>query len=110
MNMPRLHNPKHEAFAQLMATGVEVNDAYEQAGYVRRRGNPGRLARKPRVAARIQELKWPHVLTLASVANLPSVMGDREAAAELASELRCFALAIEQQAGIDAGRSGPADV
>jgi hypothetical protein len=118
MKMQRLYNLKHEAFAQLMATGVEVNDAYEQAGYVRRRGNPGRLARKPRVAARIQELKWPHVLTLeylrekvlASVANLPSVMGDREAAAELASELRCFALAIEQQAGIDAGRSGPADV
>jgi hypothetical protein len=56
--MPRLYKPKHELFARLVAAGVvEINDAYERAGYVRRRRNPYRLARKPDVAARIPELR-----------------------------------------------------
>jgi hypothetical protein len=95
---------------KLWRQGLMLQMLMSKVGYVRRRGNPGRLARKPRVAARIQELKSPDVVNLeylrekvlASIANLPSVVGDREAAAEVASELRRFALAIEQQAGIEA--------
>jgi hypothetical protein len=55
--MTQLHQPKHERFARLMATGVSLKDAFERAGYVPRRGNPGRLARRPDVARRIAELK-----------------------------------------------------
>jgi hypothetical protein len=46
--MARLLHPKHEAFAQAVAAGVGLSDAYEQVGFVRRRGNPNRLARRPK--------------------------------------------------------------
>jgi hypothetical protein len=57
IEMTTLHKPQHERFAQFIASGVSLKDAFENAGYAPRRGNPGRLARHPDVAKRIAELK-----------------------------------------------------
>jgi hypothetical protein len=57
LQMTTLHKPQHERFAQFIANGVSLKDAFERAGYVPRRGNPGRLARRPDVARRIAELE-----------------------------------------------------
>jgi hypothetical protein len=55
--MTTLYKPQHERFARFVANGISLKDAFEKAGYVPRRGNPGRLARHPDVARRIAELK-----------------------------------------------------
>ena len=54
--MPVLKNPKHEAFAQAVASGVKAGVAYERAGYRRDDGNAVRLTKRDRVKARIAEL------------------------------------------------------
>jgi hypothetical protein len=109
--MPRLCNTKHEAFAQAVAADVSLSDAYEHAGFVRRRGNPNRLARHPKVAARIAELQ-SHVRP-ADLVNLeyiqakvqeigpqiPRAAGNRDAASRLANNLRRVAAALDQYAG-----------
>jgi phage terminase small subunit len=106
--MPRLYNPKHETFAQAVAADMGLADAYEHAGFVLRRGNPNRLARHPKVAARIAELQ--SLVFPADLENLPKalavagqilgVAGNREMASRLADEFRRIARALEQQAGI----------
>jgi phage terminase small subunit len=106
--MPRLRNAKHEAFAQAVAADTDLADAYEHAGFVLRRGNPNRLARHPKVAARIAELRslvfpaelenLPKALTVAG--QILGVAGNREMASRLADEFRRIARALEQQAGI----------
>lgn len=61
--MPVLSNARHERFAQGIAKGKSQHDAYIYAGYAKNqqakdvRSNAGTLARKPEVAARIQELQ-----------------------------------------------------
>jgi hypothetical protein len=109
--MPPLRDPQHEAFAQRAAVpGVRLIDAYEAAGYVRRRGNPDRLARKPHVAARIAELRSQvhpgdlanlqrirtEILELAE--RLPGAAGNRDAVMRSANDVRHLADALEQQA------------
>jgi phage terminase small subunit len=60
--MPILTNPRYERFAQGIAKGKSQHDAYIYAGYAPNqkpkdvRSNAGTLARKPEVAARIEEL------------------------------------------------------
>jgi hypothetical protein len=60
--MPILHNARHERFAQGIAKGKSQHEAYQYAGYSRDadpkdvRSNAGHLARRPEVAARIEEL------------------------------------------------------
>jgi hypothetical protein len=106
--MPRLYKPKHELFAQLVAAGVvEINDAYERVGYVRRRGNPYRLARKPGVAARIQELRSEidpsdvrtaehvHAKLLEIAAELLRTAGNRDAASRVANDMRRLAQVLD---------------
>jgi hypothetical protein len=51
-----LVNQKHEVFAQLIAGGSTIVDAYEMAGYPRNRSNACRLRLRDRVNARIDEL------------------------------------------------------
>jgi hypothetical protein len=123
MKMPGLYKLKHDAFAQNVAAGIEIKDAYEQAGYVRRRGNPNRLARRPHVAARIEELRsqihpddivnTQRVHARLLLAELLRSAGNRDAAARIANDLRQLALAIDQQAGIEVltgrPRAGGAD-
>jgi hypothetical protein len=110
--MPRLYNLKHETFAQAVAADVSLIDAYEHAGFVRRRGNPNRLARLPKVAARIVELQ-SHVFP-ADLANLEYIQakvlaigaqvldaaGNRDVAACIANDLRRIATALDQHAGV----------
>jgi len=54
--MPDLTNRRHEWFARGRASGWRLEDAYECAGYVPDRGHACRLAARPEVAARINEL------------------------------------------------------
>lgn len=60
--MPVLRNPKYERFAQLVALGVKLADAYRDAGFeaVRaktRRSGGGRLMGRPLIRARVSELQ-----------------------------------------------------
>ena len=55
--MPTLLNLRHERFAQLRAKGYSLEEAYELAGFVRDSGHACRLARRPKVAGRIAELR-----------------------------------------------------
>src|SRR5215475_13067374 len=56
IRMGMLTRPQHEAFAQLIASGSTIVDAYEKAGYPRNRSNACRLRLRERVSARIDEL------------------------------------------------------
>jgi len=61
--MPILHNARYERFAQGIAKGKSQHEAYLYAGYAPGadpkdvRSNAGKLARKPEVAARVEELQ-----------------------------------------------------
>src|SRR5689334_2319091 len=55
--MPPLENARHEAFAQNVASGMSLVEAYEQAGYDRNYGNAVRLKGNEKVADRIAELQ-----------------------------------------------------
>ena len=55
--MPQLRNIRQEAFANYRARGCSLEEAYEMAGFVRDSGHACRLARRPRVAARIVEVR-----------------------------------------------------
>jgi hypothetical protein len=55
--MPDLENLRHEWFARARANGYRLEDAYECAGYVPDRGHACRLAARPEVASRINELR-----------------------------------------------------
>jgi hypothetical protein len=54
--MPVLRDPKHEKFAQLVASGMTAQAAYTQAGYQAPQNAP-RLRNHPIVAERIEELQ-----------------------------------------------------
>ena len=54
--MPTLRNPKHERFAQLVATGMTAQAAFTQAGYPSPQNAP-RLRNNALVAKRIEELQ-----------------------------------------------------
>ena len=54
--MPTLRNPKHEKFAQLVASGVPANAAFTQVGYNAPQNSP-RLRNNELVAKRIEELQ-----------------------------------------------------
>lgn len=54
--MPALNNPKHEAFAQAVAKGISVAEAYEAAGYKPNAGNARRLKMVEAVVKRIEAL------------------------------------------------------
>ena len=54
--MPVLTNVRHELFAQAVAKGAELVEAYEQAGFNRHEGNASRLRVDEKVTERIDEL------------------------------------------------------
>ena len=54
--MPILRNPKHEKFAQLVASGMTAQAAFTQAGYPSPQNAP-RLRNNALVAKRIEELQ-----------------------------------------------------
>ena len=55
--MAVLKNTRHERFAQEVAKGKTLGEAYEIAGYAPNSGNPSSLAVKPQVAERINKIK-----------------------------------------------------
>jgi phage terminase small subunit len=55
--MPALDNPKHEVFAQNVARGKSLNEAYTIAGYTENGGNASTLAARPEIAERITYFK-----------------------------------------------------
>jgi phage terminase small subunit len=54
--MPTLKNPRHEKFAQLVASGIAANAAFAQVGYKAPQNSP-RLRNNELVAKRIEELQ-----------------------------------------------------
>lgn len=54
--MPVLKNAKHELFAQELAKGTIEVTAYAKAGYKPDDGNASKLASKPEIQARVQEI------------------------------------------------------
>lgn len=55
--MPALKNQRHERFAQALASGMDADHAYQEAGYTANRGNASRLKATENVQARIKELQ-----------------------------------------------------
>ena len=54
--MPVLSNTRRERFAQEIAKGKTIIEAYEVAGYVPDDGNASKMAAYPEITARIQEI------------------------------------------------------
>ena len=55
--MGRLHNRRHELFAQALADGKSRCDALVAAGYPFHRGNQNRLAKSPEIISRVDEIR-----------------------------------------------------
>jgi hypothetical protein len=55
--MPKLSNPRYEAFALATATGAPLLDAYEDAGFQGELNHACRLARRDEIIARVDELR-----------------------------------------------------
>jgi hypothetical protein len=54
--MPTLRNPRHERFAQLLASGKTAKDAYALAGYKPSDSNGAWLAHKEQISSRVAEI------------------------------------------------------
>ena len=54
--MSVLPNARHERFAQALASGMTIDDAYVDAGYSANRGNAARLNANEGVQARVREI------------------------------------------------------
>ena len=55
--MPLLRNPRHERFAQELATGKTADAAYVLAGYKENRSNAARLGADRDIQARLAEIQ-----------------------------------------------------
>ena len=55
--MPALKNTRHEAFAQALASGSTMDEAYTKAGFTPNRQNAHRLTTNDDVAARVKEIQ-----------------------------------------------------
>ena len=54
--MPALDNPRHERFAQALASGKSASEAYVVAGYKGHRQNASRMMADDDIASRVREL------------------------------------------------------
>lgn len=64
--MPVLANPRYEIFAQQVAKGVALDEAYQAAGYSKHAQNAARLMKDERIRSRIDEIQ-SHAAQIASV-------------------------------------------
>lgn len=55
--MPVLRNTKHEAFAQALAKGSNISDAYVLAGYRKSRSAASRLSTNVNIERRVREIQ-----------------------------------------------------
>ena len=70
--MPTLPNSKHEAFAYAVSKGVGIAEAYVQAGYNDSPPSATRLAKKPEVAARIEEIRGEMLSRAKAIVQAPT--------------------------------------
>ena len=84
-----LKNPRHEAFAQVLARGMSASSAYVEAGYKANRHNAAALAREEHIRTRVTELQEEQLAihkqaTAEAVANakvtIESLIAEAEAA------------------------------
>ena len=87
--MAILTNPRHEAFAQVLARGMSASAAYVEAGYKANRHNAAALAREQHIGTRVTELQEEQLAihqqaTAAAAANkqvtIESLIAEAEAA------------------------------
>jgi hypothetical protein len=87
--MPALKSPRHEAFAQALASGMSAAAAYGQVGFKPHRANAATLARKEHISVRVAELQEEQLVihqqaTAAAAANkqvtIESLIAEAEAA------------------------------
>jgi len=57
--VPTLRSPRHERFAQELATGKTADAAYVHAGYKENRSNAARLNASPNIQKRVAEIQSP---------------------------------------------------
>ena len=74
--MPMLRNPRHERFAQFLASGKSATDAYELAGYKRSHSNGPALAKTEEISARVAQINTE---TLERERKTASVAAERAA-------------------------------
>src|SRR5215469_9665281 len=55
--MAILPNPRHERFAEALASGKTADEAYAEAGYARNRCNAARLKTNENIGTRVAELQ-----------------------------------------------------
>jgi len=60
--MPMLENLQHEIFAQGVARGLKIKDAYAALGLDPESGNAARLIKLASVSARVGELRAEHAI------------------------------------------------
>ncbi len=93
--MPKLENPKHEAFALNLAKGQKQGEAYVRAGY---QGNPSaasRMASQPAIVDRVTELEKEIMGRMSEVMELNSEEAARSLA-EMGIDMAWVATANKQ--------------
>lgn len=71
--MPALKNPRHELMASLLAKGYVTKKAYAGAGFRPDDGHAARLAKEPKVVARVKELRAEMVASVAQTAGYDAI-------------------------------------
>jgi len=99
--MPVLKNPKHELFAQEVAQGKTVTEAYVLAGYRHNDGNASKLNTRPEIQDRIKEITGKAALR--AEITIAKVLAELE-------EARSLAIRIEQPAPAVSASMGKAKV
>ena len=93
-----LKNPRHEKFAQLLASGKCATDAYELAGYKRSDTNGPALARTEAIIGRVSEIQGETLererATTAAAAERAAIT--RQGLIEMAREIRTKAIEAGQ--------------
>jgi hypothetical protein len=82
--MPILENPRHELFAQELATGKSASEAYALAGFKPSRKNASRLRAKEDVGRRVQELQA--VAARSTAITIESICAELDQANQVAME------------------------
>jgi hypothetical protein len=95
--MPVLKNPRHERFAQLLASGKTAVDAHEGAGYARNDGNAAAMAKREEIKGRVMEI---------NVRRLEQQQKVEAAAAERATITRASLIEMARDVYVQAKQSG----
>jgi len=93
-----LRNPRRERFAQLLASGKNATDAYEQAGYKRSHSNGPALAKTEEISARVAQIsaeRWKQEQATAAAAAERSAI-TRQSLVEKIEEARVAAMEAGQ--------------